>query len=83
MTIDRSLPGQEFVNRQLVTIAGFLKAEKATADSGDDFGLAPDDPAFGICGRKIGHGQRTTVRTNDITYAGSELLIGHDTLYTL
>jgi hypothetical protein len=47
MLIDGKLPGQEFVDRQRVAAAGFLKGKQAAADCGNDFGLAADDPPFG------------------------------------
>jgi hypothetical protein len=47
MLIDGKLPGQEFVDRQRVTAAGFLKGEQAASDRCNDFGLAADDPPFG------------------------------------
>ena len=53
MLIDGKLPGQEFVNRQRVSAAGFLKGEQAAADRCDDFGLATDDPPFGAGRRQV------------------------------
>jgi hypothetical protein len=47
MLVDGKLPGQEFVDGQGVAAAGFLKGEQATADRGNDFGLAADYPPFG------------------------------------
>src|SRR3954467_8377581 len=50
--VDGKLPGKEFVDRQGVTAAGLLQREKSATHSGDDFGLAADDPAFGAgCGQ--------------------------------
>src|SRR4249919_3292897 len=45
--VDGKLPGEEFVDRQGVPAAGLLEGEKSATDSGDDFGLTADDPAFG------------------------------------
>jgi hypothetical protein len=45
--VDRELPGEEFVDCQRIAAAGFLKRQKATADGGDNFGFAADDPPFG------------------------------------
>lgn len=45
--VDGELPGQEFVNRQGVTAAGFLKREETTADGSHNLGLTADDPPFG------------------------------------
>jgi hypothetical protein len=47
MLIDGKLPRQELVHRQRVAAASLLKGEQATADCGNDFGLAADDPPFG------------------------------------
>lgn len=45
--VDGELPGQEFVNRQGVTAAGFLKGEQTTAYGSHNLGLTADDPPFG------------------------------------
>ena len=55
MLIDGKLPGQEFVDRQRVTAAGFLEGEQATSDRCDDLGLAADDPPFGTGRGQIGN----------------------------
>jgi hypothetical protein len=47
MLIDGKLPGEEFVDRQRVAAASFLEGEQAAAYSGNDFGLAADNPPFG------------------------------------
>jgi hypothetical protein len=47
MLIDRKLPGQEFVDRQGITAAGFFEGKQTATDRGDDFGLAADHPPFG------------------------------------
>jgi hypothetical protein len=47
MLVDGKLPGEEFVDRQRVAAAGLLEGEQAAAHSGNDFGLAANDPAFG------------------------------------
>jgi hypothetical protein len=44
--IDRKLPGEEFVDRQGVSAASLFKREQATADCGNDFRLAADDPTL-------------------------------------
>src|SRR3954471_22282323 len=66
--VDGKLPGKEFVDRQGVTAAGLLEGQKATANSGDDFSLAADDPAFGAGCRQISDRQRTAVRPDDVFY---------------
>src|SRR4051812_1082904 len=42
--VHRALPAGEFLQAERVTLAGFIDAEQAARNSGDDFGLAPDDP---------------------------------------
>ena len=66
--VDGKLPGEEFVDRQGVSAAGLLEREKSATHSGDDLGLAADDPAFGAGGRQIRDRQRTAVRPDDVFY---------------
>ncbi len=53
MLVDRPLPGKEFVQRERVTLTGFLNAEETTSNGGNDLRLATDDPSFGIPRGKI------------------------------
>jgi hypothetical protein len=53
--IDRKLPGQEFVDRQGITAAGFLEGEQAASDRCNDLGLAADDPPFGTGRGQVGN----------------------------
>ena len=53
MPLDEALPAQEFVDRQLVALAGVVEAKKATANCGDDFCLPADDPTLGVGWRKV------------------------------
>ena len=46
MLVDRVLPGEEFIDRERVAVAGFLQREKATTHRRDHLGLAADDPAL-------------------------------------
>jgi hypothetical protein len=55
MLIDGKLPGQEFVDRQGITAAGFLEGEQAASDRCDDLGLAADDPPFGTGRGQVGN----------------------------
>jgi hypothetical protein len=55
MLIDRKLPGEELVDRQRVTAAGFLEGEQAASDRCDDFGLAADNPPFGAWRGQVGN----------------------------
>ncbi len=81
MLIDRGLPAQKFLHRQRITLACLLKAEKATAYSGDNFCLSANDPAPRSGGGEVCDGQRTAIWTNNIFYTRS-CQIGHCTLYT-
>jgi hypothetical protein len=47
MLIDGKLPGEEFVDRQGVAAASLLKGEQTAEHSGNDFGLAANNPPFG------------------------------------
>jgi hypothetical protein len=55
MLIDRKLPGEELVDRQRVTAAGFLEGKQAASDRCDDFGLAADNPPFGARRGQVGN----------------------------
>ena len=45
--IDRVLPGEELVDGQRVSAAGFLKGKQATADGSNNLSLTANDPPFG------------------------------------
>ena len=79
MPVDKPLPTQELVYRQLVALAGVLKTKEAAAHRGNNLCFSPDNPAFRIRRREIGNGQRTAIGTKDITEAGAEHF-GHSTL---
>src|SRR3954471_1872613 len=66
--VDGKLPGKEFVNRQGITATSLLEGEKSATHSGDDFGLAADDPTFGAGRGQICDRQRTAVRPDDVFY---------------
>lgn len=51
MLVDGALPGQEFVERQSVTLTRLLDTDQAATDSGHDLGLSADDPTLSIAGR--------------------------------
>jgi hypothetical protein len=51
--VDRTLPREEFLYRQLVSSADFLNAYHASAHSVDDYGFAPGYPALCIGGRQV------------------------------
>lgn len=81
MLVDRTLPGQKLVHRQLITIAGFLDTEEATAHGRYDLRLAADDPTLRVTGWKISHSQRTPIGSDNVAYSRSHLMFGHDTQY--
>jgi len=83
MTVDRALPAQELIYRKLVAVTGLIETQKTTAHCGNHFGFSPNHPSLRILRRQISHCQGTAIGADDITNAGSELLIGHDTLHTL
>src|SRR5690606_34280834 len=80
--VDRTLPGQELVDGELIPLASLFQAQETATHGGNHLGLAADDPAFGVTRRKVGDRERTAVRPDDITRARSELLVGHDTRYS-
>src|SRR6185437_753035 len=47
VAVDETLPGEEFLDRQLVAVAGVLEADRPRTDGGDDLRLAPDHPPLG------------------------------------
>jgi hypothetical protein len=71
MPFDKTLPSQEFVERQTIALAGVIEAQKSTAHRGDDFGLSSDHPAFGIRRGEVRDGQWTAVGPKDVTGAGA------------
>ena len=79
MAIDRVLPGEEFLDRQRVALAGFLERQQAAADGRDHFGLAPNDPTLGMGRRQIRDRQRTSVRPDDVLHPRA-IGLSHGTL---
>ncbi|MDB5540859.1 MAG: hypothetical protein JWQ89_2586 [Devosia sp.] len=71
--VDGGLPVEELVDGESVTLAGFLKAEQPTANSGDDFGLAANNPTTSVFGRQVSDRQRTTIRTDHVLYTRTHL----------
>src|SRR5271165_3820385 len=53
---DRTLPGEEFLYRQLVAVANFLETDGAAAHRVDHHRLAPGHPAFRVGWRQIDRG---------------------------
>ena len=76
MAIDKTLPSQEFVDRQIIAFAGIIEAQKSATHCSDDFRLSADDPAFGIRRREVCDGQWAAVGSTDITQEGT-LYFGH------
>ena len=73
VAVDRTLPGEEFLDGQRVAAAGFLQRQKPAADGGDDFGLAPDHPTAGTRRRKIGHGEGGAIGPDDVVNTRTQL----------
>ena len=51
--VDRALPGEKFLDRQLVATASLLDAESAAANGSDNDRLAAHDPSFGVRWRQV------------------------------
>ena len=66
MPVDRVLPGEEFLDREGITAAGFLERQQPAAHGRNDLGLATDHPALGAWRREVRNGERTTVGPDDI-----------------
>lgn len=81
MLIDGGLPVKEFIDTERITLAGFFKAEQATANGSNNFGLPANNPTTGIGRRKIGYRKRTTIRADNVLNAWTHLY-GHFTLYS-
>ena len=79
MSINRLLPAEELVVRQLVTIARLVEREQTPANGGHDLGLPTDDPTLGLRGRQIRQSERRTGRTDDVLFtpAVGALLLQH------
>jgi len=72
--VDGPLPAQELIDGEGVALAGFLEADQAASNRGDDLGLAANNPPFGIPGRQIGDGKRTAVGADHISDAGPKMI---------
>jgi len=81
MLVDCSLPVEEFINTERITLTGFFKAEEAPAYGGDNFGFATDHPPPRIGRWQIRNSKRTTIRADYVLYARTHLY-GHFTLYS-
>ena len=62
--VDRALPAREFLEAERIALAGFVDAEQAARDRGDDLGLAADDPARGVRRGKRVERQRLAERSD-------------------
>lgn len=79
MSVDGTLPAQEFVYCKSIVIARLIEAQKTAANGSDDLGLAADYPALGVFRGKVGNRQRTSIRPNNIPYA-RPVMFCHGTL---
>jgi hypothetical protein len=77
--VDGDLPAQEFLRGQRVALTGFLEAQQAAANGGDNLRLAADDPTAGAGWRQVGNRQGTAVGPDDILDPRA-VGFGHDTL---
>jgi hypothetical protein len=64
--VDRCLPGEELLGGQLITLAGFLKAEQTAAHGRHHLRFPPDDPAAGVGWRQIRYGKRAAIWPYDV-----------------
>src|SRR5579871_4236727 len=64
--VDGELPGQEFVDGQRIAATVFLEGQQAAAHSGNDFGLATDDPSLRSGCGQIRDRQRTAIGPDDV-----------------
>ena len=53
--VDRALPSEELLDRQVVALAHLIEADHADANRPNDGGLAPHDPALGVGWREFNH----------------------------
>ena len=70
---NRVLPGKIFFNRQPVPPAGFLEADQSTLHGGDDFRLAPRDPAGGFGLGQIRQGEGAPVGSDHCVAVNSSI----------
>ena len=68
MAINRTLPGEEFLDRQHIAAAGFFEREEPAANGCNHFGLATNHPTCRFRRREIGNCQRTAVGPDDVLY---------------
>ena len=73
MPVNGALPAEVFLDCQLVAAAGLFQAEQTAADGGNNFRLAPDDPAMGTWWRQISNSEGAAIGTDDVIYAGTQL----------
>ena len=81
MLVDGGLPVQEFIDAERIALTRLFEAEQATADGGDNFCLAADNPPSRIGRRKVRNCQRAAVGANNVLHARTHLY-GHFTLYS-
>src|SRR5580765_7171800 len=74
VAVDRALPGENFFHRECVAPACFVETEQPAAHCRHHFRFSADYPALGAGRRKIGHGQRTSVRSDHVAYAASAVV---------
>ena len=48
MAVDQTLPGEELLDRQIITATSLLEADQPRTHRHHNLGLAADNPAFGV-----------------------------------
>jgi hypothetical protein len=77
--VDRGLPIQKLVNAERVSLARFLEAQKASADSRHHLRFSADHPTTGVGGGKVRNRQRAAIGPNYVLNARAHRY-GHFTL---
>src|SRR3546814_7705786 len=70
---DRSLPGYELLQGQVIALAGFRDRQQTTSDCGNDLCLAPHNPPLGIAWRQGFECQWLPERSDD--HCRTDLLV--------
>lgn len=77
MTVDGTLPAEEFLDAEAIALTGILEGQKTAAHGGNNLGLAADDPTLGRRRGQVRQREGTAVRANDKVFAAKTRL--HDT----
>ena len=77
--VDGLLPAEKFLDREGISLASLLEAQKPSADGRHHLCLAADHPAPRVRRWKIGDGQGAAIRADNILDPRT-VGLGHDTL---